>query len=337
MTLEDIFVKIAINSDQKTVIICDRGVMDGSAYTDDNVWQALLDETGWNHIQLRDRRYEAVIHMVTAADGADKFYTDENNQARYETKEEAIKLDKKLVNAWVGHPHFSIIDNREGVTFQQKVDKCVESVCRYIGLPTPTSFYKKFLLRVSGHFEVQAPNDVKMEYFQIEEAFLMPGDMMENFLRKTGKNDSFTYSHEMRSYQCDERIEKRRQISAREFIEQFEQSKAANKKILKKVRQCFIYEQQYFLVETFLNVDGQPSLLRIETTKEHKEIEIPAFLDIIREVTHDKNYVGSNMAENDYKLPAQDKKAIREKKERGASRERANSIDKNNSKSDQEK
>jgi len=26
------------------------------------------------------------------------------------------------------------------------------------------------------------------------------GDMVENFLRKTGKNDSFTYSHEMRQY-----------------------------------------------------------------------------------------------------------------------------------------
>lgn len=51
--------------------------------------------------------------MVTAADGADKFYTDENNQARYETKEEAIALDSKLVNAWVGHPHFNIIDNKD--------------------------------------------------------------------------------------------------------------------------------------------------------------------------------------------------------------------------------
>jgi len=38
-------------------------------------------------------------------------------------------------------------------------------------------------------------------------------------------------------------------------------------KQLKKVRQCFIYEQQYFMVETFVNVDGAPSLLRIETTK----------------------------------------------------------------------
>lgn len=87
MSLEDIFIDIALNSEVKTVIICDRGVMDGSAYTEENVWQALLDETAWNTIQLRDRRYEAVIHMVTAADGAEEFYTGENNEARYETIE----------------------------------------------------------------------------------------------------------------------------------------------------------------------------------------------------------------------------------------------------------
>ena len=50
MALEDIFIQIALNSEQKCVIICDRGVMDGSAYCDENVWQALLDDTGWNKI-----------------------------------------------------------------------------------------------------------------------------------------------------------------------------------------------------------------------------------------------------------------------------------------------
>ena len=42
--------------------------------------------------------------MVTAADGAEKFYSGDNNVARYETVEEA----------WVGHPHFSIIENLKG-------------------------------------------------------------------------------------------------------------------------------------------------------------------------------------------------------------------------------
>jgi hypothetical protein len=91
--------------------------MDGSAYTSENIWQALLDETGWSTIQLRDRRYEAVIHLVTSADGATEFYTNTNNEARYESSKDAIELDKKLINAWVGHPHFSIIDNQQNFSF----------------------------------------------------------------------------------------------------------------------------------------------------------------------------------------------------------------------------
>lgn len=38
MSLEDIFLEIALTQDLPTIIICDRGVMDGSAYTDDKVW-----------------------------------------------------------------------------------------------------------------------------------------------------------------------------------------------------------------------------------------------------------------------------------------------------------
>ena len=120
MCLEDIFLETAIESDQKTVIICDRGVMDGKAYTSQQCWQALLDETAWSTIQLRDRRYEAVVHLVTAANGAEKYYTGDNNQARYETVEEAKALDNKLINAWVGHPHFTIIENNSD-GFENKI------------------------------------------------------------------------------------------------------------------------------------------------------------------------------------------------------------------------
>jgi hypothetical protein len=37
-----------------------------------------------NEVYLRDRRYDLVLHMVTAADGAEKFYNLSNNLARYE-------------------------------------------------------------------------------------------------------------------------------------------------------------------------------------------------------------------------------------------------------------
>ena len=61
---------IALLARQEAVILTDRGLMDGSAYImKPENQQTLLDEKGWNEVTLRDRRYDAVIHLVTAADG----------------------------------------------------------------------------------------------------------------------------------------------------------------------------------------------------------------------------------------------------------------------------
>ncbi len=49
----------------------------------------------WSPINLRDKRYDAVIHMVTSADGAADF-NNKSNEARYESEEQAIEVDRKL-------------------------------------------------------------------------------------------------------------------------------------------------------------------------------------------------------------------------------------------------
>lgn len=54
-----------------------------------------MDECGLNLITLRDKRYDAVIHLVSAANGAEEFYDIDNNPARWETVEIAKKLDVK--------------------------------------------------------------------------------------------------------------------------------------------------------------------------------------------------------------------------------------------------
>lgn len=70
---------------------------------------------------MREKRYDAVLHMVTAADGADKYYTLEN-KARYEKDLDIAKLvDKNLQTAWSGHPHLYIIGN-EGDGFDAKIN-----------------------------------------------------------------------------------------------------------------------------------------------------------------------------------------------------------------------
>ena len=79
--------------------------MDGKAYCDDQTWGAVLQNVGADAVQLRDRQYDAVYHLVTAAKGAESFYGSETNAARRETPEEARELDSKTLNSYLGHPH----------------------------------------------------------------------------------------------------------------------------------------------------------------------------------------------------------------------------------------
>jgi len=75
--------ELALLAKQEAVILTDRGLMDGCAYMKPECWQTLMDEKGWSEVTLRDRRYDGVIHLVTAANGAPEFYN-LGNVARYE-------------------------------------------------------------------------------------------------------------------------------------------------------------------------------------------------------------------------------------------------------------
>ena len=53
-----------------TLVLCDRGIVDCAAYMTGEEFQALLDESGWTWSMIRDKRYDSVIFMNTAAKGA---------------------------------------------------------------------------------------------------------------------------------------------------------------------------------------------------------------------------------------------------------------------------
>jgi hypothetical protein len=40
-------------------------------------WERMMQTNGWNSVELRDNRYNQIIHMVSAANGAEDFYTTE--------------------------------------------------------------------------------------------------------------------------------------------------------------------------------------------------------------------------------------------------------------------
>ena len=71
-------------------------------------------------------RYDAVVHLVTAAIGAEQFFSHETNEHRLEGVEEAVRVDEALRRGWSGHPNLQVIDN-EG-TFKDKLDRAIAAV-----------------------------------------------------------------------------------------------------------------------------------------------------------------------------------------------------------------
>lgn len=51
--------------------------MDASAYIDADKWERMKTGNGWNEIEMRDNRYNQIVHMVSAANGAEEFYSTE--------------------------------------------------------------------------------------------------------------------------------------------------------------------------------------------------------------------------------------------------------------------
>jgi predicted ATPase len=134
--LEDGFERVLRARGRPGVLLCDRGLMDGSAYMSPEAWGRLLDKRDVRCVsELREGRYNAVFHLVTAAEGAEQFYTLENNAARTETPDAARHVDHVTRNAWVGHPNLVIFDN--STDFERKMQRVVEetgTICDIIDM-----------------------------------------------------------------------------------------------------------------------------------------------------------------------------------------------------------
>lgn len=135
--LEDNIAEYAKATLQNCVLLCDRGLMDGAAYVTEDEFSGLLKGEGLDLVSARDTRYNGILHLVTAADGAEAFYTLENNAARHESPEEACEKDAATQRAWSGHAHHVIIDNvNRG--FEAKMQSLVATVAGFVGLqPAP--------------------------------------------------------------------------------------------------------------------------------------------------------------------------------------------------------
>ena len=275
---------------EKILIVCGRGAMDNKAYMKETEFSRLLSEMRTTEVQLRDG-YDAMFHLVTAAKGAEQFYTTENNKARTESVEEAAALDDKLIAAWTGHPHLRVIDN--STSFDDKLRRLVAEIRSFLGEPEPLEIERKFLIRYPDLRWLESlPNCRKVDIIQ---TYLLCREGDELRVRQRGENGSFIYYKTVKRTVSDTaRVELEERLSQEEYLRLLMDADP-EKRPIRKTRYCLTWDSQYFEIDVYPFWDNQ-AIVEIELSDENNEIRFPPELKVIREVTAEPEFKNAALA-----------------------------------------
>lgn len=279
----------------KILIVCDRGAMDNRAYMTAAEFAEAVEYVGANEVDLRDQ-YDAVFHLVTAAKGAERFYTIANNAARTETVEQAVALDERLMAAWTGHPHLRIINNSCG--FEEKMRRLIAEIATFLGEPEPYEVERRFLIEYPDLAALERlPNCERVE---VTQTFLRSNPDEEVRIRQRGLNGHFSYFETREKVHSGIRhLEVERRLSKEEYRERLLEADPT-KRPLQKVRYCLADGNQYFEIDVYPFWHHR-AIVEISLTDPEEEIRFPQQLKPLREITNDPAYKKSALAEG--KIP----------------------------------
>ena len=292
LALEDHFMRLASVCTKPVLIVCDRGTMDISAYIAPEEWESICREAGTSPNVLFER-YDAVLHLVSAADGAEQYYTIATNSIRYEKADEeglriARELDKKVIKAWTGHPHLRVINNHDD--FEQKMQRVLREISNVLGLPQPVTEERKYLVEVTGQLPETIDSDILQTYLVSE-----PGTEIRLRRRSWSSGKVVNVHNTKKRTAPGEQIETERQVE-NALYESLLQQADPYRQSISKLRQSFIWKGQYFELDTYHGPLDGLVILETKGVADQEDVNFPPFIHVIKEITGNKEYYNYNLA-----------------------------------------
>lgn len=277
-------------SDEKLLIVCDRGAIDNRAYMTDSEFAQVLRMVHRDETELRDS-YDAVFFLETAAKGKEAFYTLANNVARTETPEQAVELDNRLIAAWTGHPHLRVIGNE--TDFDQKMHRLISEISAFLGEPLPYDTFKKFLISMPDAEKLE--NDPSCRKVEIIQTYLRSGPDEKIRVRQRGLNGSYIYFKNTKRPGADgKRIELEQRLSEFEYLRLLMEADTTYHQ-LRKTRYCFTWDGHYYEVDIYPFWKKQ-AILKQELTGKDDTVVIPPFITMLEDISEDPAYKNSSIA-----------------------------------------
>lgn len=275
-----------IMGSEKTIILYDRGTLDGYAYCTPEEWNELL-----HNMSLDKRELSATYDAILYLENASQFFTTENNAARYEADaNEAAKKGELVLQSYLSHDNLLVIKPREKMADkQQEVIRIIQNL---LGQPVTIKDQRKFLvdcIHLDKLENLANCVEITQDYIKVKDGF-------EYRVRKItqDENVSYHFNVQKRETNGERKVMSERTIDRRDYESLLMSKETDDYATVNKERHSFVYADQYFKLDVF---DDGLMLLEVNVTKENPEITLPDFIRVKKEVTEDIEYSNIRIAQ----------------------------------------
>lgn len=274
--------------EENILIIYDRAVLDDKAYISDEQFELTLAHFGKTEQELI-AGYDAVLHLVTCAKGAEYAYNF-GNAARYESVEEAREMDDRTLRAWSSHPNVHIIDNSSD--FEDKIGRAINAIYSIVGQSAPEADKRKYLIEMPDvELLMKERSCAVIEMMQTYLSSSKPNVVRRVRQQCSGEDYLYFYT-EKRSGEDGKSWVTERPISQKEYVAYLMESDLSMHSV-RKAKYRFSYDDRRMEIDVYPFSD-EKAVLFVYGSRD--DIRLPEELKLIREVTGEAEYKNSALA-----------------------------------------
>ena len=231
-------------------------------------------------------KYDLVINLV----GCKEFYTTDNNAARSEDSDTALKLGEVTLRGWLGHKNIRIVYPKE--TLDEKISEVLNIINETLSLKQ-IKRQEKYLVDLKNS-DIESISS-KSTVFDIVQTYLMSSEGEERRLRKVilGEDISYYFSVFKVSETGKKTIVSEKKIERKIYDSLLEFRDKTREDIVKK-RYYFVSDGEYLHLDIF-DGDDEIGILEINVNRGFR-MHIPNELKVIDKVSGNKEYSNRNLA-----------------------------------------
>ena len=276
--------------EENILIIYDRALMDDKAYITDEEFAVTLAKFDGRTEKSVLAGYDAVLHLVTCAKGAEFAY-DLGNAARTESLEFAREMDDRTLRAWRGHPNLRIIDN--SANFEEKINRAIREIYRILGQPEPMVKKRKYLVAMPDLAALtEKYNAVPLDMMQTYLVSAEPGFERRIRQQKDGADYLYFYT-EKHIMPTGERWETEKHISEKEYVRYLMEGDRELRPVY-KTKYRFVYGDSRFELDVYPFSSDKAILFRYGETGDEV---LPPDIQVLKTVTGDPAYKNKRLAQ----------------------------------------